>query len=640
MPAHTRPEPDITRHPEPPRQSDPVLGARDAARPGNPNGQIHLDTPTVPPNRPPRPEWGSDVVAEMLRRLGVEYVALNPGASFKGVHDSLVNYNGNERPGIILCNHEEVAVALAHGYAKLRGHAMGAFVHSNVGLLHATMGIFNAWVDRVPVLVLGATGPMDATQRRPWADWMHTSFGQGQVVRDYTKWENQPASVAALPEAMLRAWQVAHVEPSGPVYVCFDAGLQEQALDAATPPALPDVSRFPLPPPPAAPAESVARAARWLVEASFPVLLLGRVARTPEAWQRLVRLAESLGAAVLTDIKSPASFPTSHPLHQMAPKGLWLDDEAHATLREADVVLALERIDPAGTLRAALPAPDAPWPRLVNVSLEPFAVRSWAADYQELPPADLPILANADHTVEALLAEVERLLRDLPAAQRRAETRTAALHARRRAIAAGWEQERRALRDRAPLTLSRTLSELRAALGPRYADTILARIPLTWARGVWDFERPDAFLGLDGGAGIGSGPGMAVGTALAARGSQRMVVAVLGDGDVFMAPQALWTAAHHRIPLLVVVANNQSYFNDEEHQHRVARTRGRPVENRWVGQRMDEPPVDFARLASGMGVEGFGPVAAADGLAGVFGQALAAVEEGRPALVDVRMATT
>src|SRR5215216_5050647 len=175
--------------------------------------------------------WGSDAAALMLREIGLPYVALNPGASYRGLHDSLVNLLGNRGPQMLLCLHEEHAVAIAHGYFKATGRPMGAIVHSNVGLMHATMAIFNAWCDRVPVFVLGATGPMDSTLRRPWIDWIHTSYGQGAMVRDFTKWEHQPASVAAIPEAMLRAWRTMLAEPLGPVYLCFDAGLQEQRLD-------------------------------------------------------------------------------------------------------------------------------------------------------------------------------------------------------------------------------------------------------------------------------------------------------------------------------------------------------------------------------------------------------------------------
>jgi thiamine pyrophosphate-dependent acetolactate synthase large subunit-like protein len=608
----------------------------------------HLDRPTVAAVRPPAPEWGSDVAAEMLRLLGVEYAALNPGASFRGLHDSLVNYNGNERPGMILCNHEEVAVAIAHGYAKLSERPMAAIVHSNVGLLHATMAIFNAWADRLPVLVLGATGPMDATQRRPWIDWLHTSYAQGEVVRNFTKWEHQPASVEAIPEAMLRAWHAAIAEPSGPVYVCFDAGLQEQRLDPSRPVSIPDVTRYPLPTPIQPSAEAIERAARWLTAAEFPVVLLGRGGRSEQSWRELVALAEALGAAVLSDSKSPAGFPTSHPLHQagVAMRG---GQEFAEVLRQADVVLALERIDPAGTLRMALQEgagqarsghQEVSWPRLINVSLDSLALRSWSADFQELPPAELPIIASVGPTITALLDRVERGLADDPAARRRAEARTRVHQARRQRMDAAWADRRIQSWEPASgslMSLTRAIAELRTALGDRYQQAIMARIPLTWTNGVWEFDQPGSFLGGDGGAGIGSGPGMTVGAALAARGSGRTVIGVLGDGDLLMANSALWTAAHHEIPLLIVVANNRSYFNDEEHQERMARVRSRPVENRWVGQRLDEPPVDFAGLARTLGVEGFGPVSDPTELPKTYGAALAAIDEGRPALVDVRI---
>src|SRR5215207_2534515 len=194
---------------------------------------IRVDRLTVVGDRAVAPEWGSDVVAEMLRRLDVEYVSLVPGSSYRGLHDSLVNFNGNQRPTMILCNHEEVAVALAHGYAKVRRRAMASIVHSNVGLMHATMAVFNAFEDHRPLLLLGGNGPMDATRRRPGLDWVHTTHGQGELVRQYTKWEHQPASVSALPDALLRAWQATHTAPEGPVYVDLDAGWQEQRLASA-----------------------------------------------------------------------------------------------------------------------------------------------------------------------------------------------------------------------------------------------------------------------------------------------------------------------------------------------------------------------------------------------------------------------
>jgi len=594
--------------------------------------RIRLEQPLVTSERPREPEWGSDVVAELLRRLAVPYIALNPGASYRGLHDSLVNYNANRDPSLILCNHEEVAIGVAHGYAKLRGRAMAAAIHSNVGLMHATMAIFNAFEDRAPMLILGGNGPMDATQRRPWIDWVHTSHGQGELVREFTKWEHQPTSIAATPEALLRAWQIAHLEPPGPAYVDLDAGLQESRL--SEPVAVPDPAEFPAPQPPAPAEELIRHAAEWLAQADFPVFLPGRIAQTRQVWDDLRALAEALGAAVVSERRGNAAFPTSHTLAQQAD-----------VLERADVVLALERNDPAGTLRAALGQgsrgggrSSVAWPKLINVSLEPMRVSSWVADYQELPRAGLTILSTPDATLAALVPAVERALRDHPTARRKVEQRTEQ-HGRRRAeLEAGWHAQRVRTWDARPISYARVVSELREALGERYPDAVLAYMPTAWPPGVWDFQKPGAYLGGDGGAGIGAGPPLTVGAALGAEESGRPVVGIVGDGAMLMTPTALWTAAHHRIPALLVVANNRSYFNDEEHQERVARARGRPVENRGVGQRIVDPDVDFAQLARAQGVEGLGPVVEPDDLAQAMGAAVAALNEGRPVLVDVRVA--
>jgi thiamine pyrophosphate-dependent acetolactate synthase large subunit-like protein len=608
---------------------------------------IRLDQLTVPTQRPQAPEWGSDVVAEMLRRLRVEYVSLVPGSSFRGLHDSLVNYNGNQMPSLILANHEEVAVAIAHGYAKVRGRAMASIVHSNVGLMHATMAVFNAFEDRQPLLLLGGNGPMDATRRRPGLDWVHTTQGQGELVRPYTKWEHQPATIAALPDALLRAWHAAHTEPAGPVYVDLDAGWQEQRLDSAPAISLPDPAEFPVPKTPAPAPELVRQAADWLIQAEFPVILPGRLAQTEQAWTDLVTLAELLGAAVLMERRSTGSFPTDHVLCQ-AGMGARATGEAASVMRQADVVLALERSDPAGTLRGALTPPGGTgrdgwahltWPRLINVSLQPLHFSSWMADYHELPRAGLPILAGAELTLQLLLEEVRRRLADSDSARERVERRLGAHREARARLETEWSAAQDAGWAARPVSVARALVELRDALGERYPESVLAYLPLAWPSGAWHFSRPGAYIGGDGGAGIGAGPGLTVGAALAHADSQRPVIGVVGDGAMLMAPSALWTAAHHRIPALLVVVNNQSYFNDEEHQDRVARTRGRPPENRWIGQRMDEPGVDFAALARSLGVEGFGPIEQPDDLRHAVQGAVRAVTEGRPALVEIRTAS-
>jgi len=251
--------------------------------------------------------FGSDVVADALRATDIPYIALNPGASYRGLHDSLVNYLGNERPQMLLCLHEESAVAIAHGYAKVTGTAMAAAVHSNVGLMHATMAIFNAWCDRMPMVILGATGPVDAVKRRPWIDWIHTARDQGALVRGYTKWDDQPASPTAAREAVLRANWIANTTPRGPTYVNLDAEMQESKLQDAVPPI--DTKRYMPPVAGAAPAATIKQAADLLRGAKQPVILAGRTSRDVEAWNKRVALAERLNARVVTDLKIAASFP-------------------------------------------------------------------------------------------------------------------------------------------------------------------------------------------------------------------------------------------------------------------------------------------------------------------------------------------
>src|ERR671930_162706 len=358
-----------------------------------------------------REHWGSDAIAALLRAIDLPYLALNPGASYRGLHDSIVNYLGNERPQMLLCLHEESAVAIAHGYAKATGRMMGVVLHSNVGLMHGTMAIFNAWCDRMPMLILGATGPWDASRRRPWIDWINTASDQGALVRDYTKWDNQPASVTAAYDALLRAGQMANTPPRGPTYINLDAALQEAKI-AALPP-LPDVSGSA---PPAAvqpEAAAVAKAAELLSGAKNPALLIGRVSRSVEAWKARVALAEKIQARVFTDIKAACAFPTDHPLHA-APQATFPDGKL---LRDCDVIASLDWIDTAGTLKAAWG--DAPLSaKAIRISPDAHIHRGWSADYQGLPPADVYLMCEPDVAVPLLVEAV----RGRPAAvQRRAE---------------------------------------------------------------------------------------------------------------------------------------------------------------------------------------------------------------------------
>ncbi|MBI3375504.1 MAG: thiamine pyrophosphate-binding protein [Betaproteobacteria bacterium] len=558
--------------------------------------------------------WGSDAIAATLRALDVPYVLLNPGSSFRGLHDSLVNYLGNELPKMLVVLHEEHAVAIAHGYAKVAGRPLAAIVHANVGLMHASMAIFNAWVDRVPVLVLGATGPVDAAKRRPWIDWIHTAQDQGALVRPFIKWDAQPASVQAACEALLRAAQIAETAPKGPVYVCFDAGLQEARLDRLPP--LPEPARY-RPPLPARPAdERVRAAAQWLAGAQRPLILIGRVARSRDAWDERVALAEALGASVLTDLKTGASFPTGHPLNA-APPGTFLHPAAAAAIRSSDVVLSLDWIDLAGTFKQAF-GEERVGCRVIHASLDQQLHNGWSMDHFAAPPVDLFLPCDPD-----LLTSLLRLALPPHIGKATTVTRPAAAPPAVTVATSGS-------------TLAQVAEALRVALGVQ--DVCLIRLPLGWSGELWHFRAPLDYLGQDGGAGIGSGPGMAVGAALALRGSGRLPVALLGDGDFLMGATAFWTAANARVPLLAVICNNRSFFNDVLHQERIARARGRPVENRWIGQRIADPEPDLAMMARSQGLVGIGPVRQAEELAQALAQAISAVREGAAVVVDVHVA--
>jgi thiamine pyrophosphate-dependent acetolactate synthase large subunit-like protein len=573
--------------------------------------EIDRPVPSAPSNR----VWGSDAIAAMLRELDIPYIALNPGASYRGIHDSLVNYLGNTRPRMLLCLHEESAVALAHGYAKVTGRPMAAFVHSNVGLMHATMAIFNAWCDRAPVLVLGATGPMDSTRRRPWIEWIHTARDQGALIRNFTKWDDQPTSIGSAQEAILRAWLIANTAPQGPVYVNFDLALQEDEITELSP--TPNLARHA---PPAAPGPSgplVQQAAALLARARRPVILAGRGSRDPAAWQGRVALAETIGARVMTDRKSGATFPTDHPLHV----------SGAAPIAEADVILSLDWIDLAGTLKTALGGKSVT-AKIIQVSIDQYIHNGWSMDYQGLPPVDVNLLADPDASLSLLVAGVAAL-------QGRSKQTRPSLP---EAAARPGPPPLAALEDATVIQVPHIATAFQEVLGD--APTTMIRLPLSWADGLWEFRHPLDYLGTDGGGGIGSGPGMSVGAALALRdsGSNRLPVAVLGDGDFLMGVTALWTAVRNSVPLLVVVANNRSFFNDELHQERVALQRGRPPENRWIGQAIRDPDIDLATMARGQGCTGIGPIEDPRKLVAALREAVAAVRAGRVCVVDVRVA--
>jgi acetolactate synthase-1/2/3 large subunit len=575
-------------------------------------------------------EWGSDVIVDMLRALDYEYIALNPGATFRGLHDSLVNYGGNTAPETILCTHEEIAVAIAHGYAVATGRPMAAAVHNIVGLLHASMGIFNAWEDRMPVLVLGGTGPMATEQRRPWIDWIHTALVQGNAVRDFVKWDDQPSSVQGFIDSLLRAQQVLTTEPRGPVYINFDAALQELRLDQPLP--IPDVARYAAHSRVQGDAEAMQRAADLLAGARRPVILANGLGGSPEAVVSLLALAEKLPAPVV-DMGSLYNFPSTHPLN--------LTGAATEILKDADVILALDVLDlqqalstlDRATRMATSSIPESA--QIIDISLRQFKVRSWVQDFGRIYPTDVPISADCAIAIPALAELCLKKVDDLPDRVEARRQRAAALQERHAQIRSDATEAVGKTADQSPISVPFMVQQVWEA-ARSYDWTVTDSVRSNWVGRLWDITKPEQYLVSPGGGGVGGSIGRALGIALAHKGTGKLPIQFQGDGDLMMAPGALWTAARHRIPALYVINNNRSYYNDEDHQGMIAKTRGRPEENKHVAIRLEDPNADFASLARSLGVHGEGPIEKPEDLGPALARAArVVVEEGRPAIVDV-----
>ncbi len=568
--------------------------------------------------------WASDVIVDLLHAYDLPYAALNPGASFRGLHDSIVNYGGN-RPVMMLCQHEETAVQIAHGYAKATGKPMAVILHNLVGLLHANMAIYYAYIDRVPVFIMGATGPMDETKRRPRIDWIHTAQSQGEQVRAYTKWDYQPHVIDGVPEAFARAYSVMMSEPRGPIYMCYDAWLQEQQLDHVVDMPPSGASKVPtrIAPDP----KALAQAAHLIAAASKPVIIAEYVGREAEGFHALVELAETAGIPVY-DVDSRLNFPSRHPLNMSYTKDVF---------RDADLVLCLDTRDwekPTTELVSATRelksvVPDgATW---IDIGFGDLELSSWALDYQRLRHADLQILADTTLAIPALTQLLAAAIASDASLRDRIAARAAATAAASQARREQWAREAQEDWDASPIALPRLASEVWDAI--KDEDWVLSAGTLEhWTRKLWDFDKPYRHPGRS--LGTATQIGISIGVALAHRDQERLVVDMQPDGDLMYDAGALWTIAKHKIPMLVVMYNNRAYYNDWEHQIRMAKLRGTPVERAYIGMDMDDPAPDFAAMARSMGWYAEGPLETPDGLAAALKRAIAEVKAGRPALLD------
>lgn len=571
------------------------------------------------------PQYGSDLMVELLRTLNIPYVALNPGASFRGLHDSLVQYGNVHVPQIIECTHEEISVAVAHGYAKASGQLMAAAIHNVVGLQHASMAIYNAWCDRAPVLLLGGTGPMDVAKRRPWIDWIHTALVQGNLVRDYVKWDDQPATLASLPDSFYRAWRLALTEPAGPVYICLDGALQEDPIPAHGDLEIPNPAHFAPARSPAPDPKGLDIIADAIRQASWPVVVADHSGRSEEGFYALSTLAQRWAIPVI-DRGGRLNLPTDHPMN--------LTGAEEEILAHADVVVAFDVRDLFGTLSGIDRVARTTVPmikdtaRIFAIGLQDYGTRSWTADFQRLMPMEFSMLADTRLALPALLEALGTPPPEITARYERVRQQHQDLREE-------WKRASLEAQNQVPVATSTLARILFESLGQ--GPFVLANGDLHgWTHRIGCLDRPRQYLGESGGGGLGYGIGAAIGAALSYRDSDTLVVDIQSDGDLMFTPGGLWTLAHEKLPVLVVMYNNRSYYNSEEHQFNMARHRRRDEQRSEAGTRIEDPNINFAALAASMGVEGIGPIERAQDLSTALARGIDIVRrERRSVLIDV-----
>ena len=514
---------------------------------------------------------------------------------------------------------------IAHGYAKATGRPMAAILHNLVGLLHANMAIYYAYIDRTPVFIIGATGPMDETKRRPRIDWIHTAQNQGEQVRPYTKWDYQPHTIDGVPEAFSRAYAVMMTEPRGPIYMCYDAWLQEQKLDHDV--AMPPAGAEKVPTRIAADPAALERAAGLIAAAERPVVIAEYVGREPAGFHALVDLAETAGIPVY-DVDSRLNFPSRHPLNMSYTKDVF---------RDADLILCLDTRDwerpttelVSATRQVSSVVPSAA--KWIDIGFGDLELSSWALDYQRLHHAEVRILADTTLAIPSLTQLLKGRLAGDAGLRHRIRARTGQIAQRSKSRRDKWLADAKEDWDATPIALPRLALEVWDAI--KDEDWVLSAGTLEqWTRKLWDFDQPYRHPGRS--LGTATQFGISIGVALAHRDQKRLVVDLQPDGDLMFDAGALWTVAKHRIPMLVLMYNNRSYYNDWEHQIRMARMRGTPVDRAHIGMDLDGPAPDFAAMAKSMGWYAEGPFESPEGLPAALRRAIARVKQGQPALLD------
>jgi thiamine pyrophosphate-dependent acetolactate synthase large subunit-like protein len=567
---------------------------------------------------------GSDFMVDVIKALGFEYIFANPGSSFRGLHESVINYGGNKMPEFLTCCHEESSVAMGHGYAKIEGKPVCVLAHGTVGLQHASMAVYNAYVDRAPVfMVIGNT--LDAATRRPGVEWAHSVQDAGVLVRDFTKFDDCPLSLDHFAESAVRAYKIATTPPTMPVLLVADGDLQETPM---TPGEKPHIPKMTWAAPPQGDTGAVMETARLLVNAENPVIIADRCARTAAGLQHLIELADTLQCAVINQY-GRMNFPSRHPLNQT--------ERAGAAIRNADVILGLEVWDFWGTVnnfRDQLHRTSRPITKdstkMIAISATDLNTRSNYQDFQRMPDLDLSMAADSEASLPALIEACKKLItadRKRMFEERGTKLGEAAKEAHERMLvdaSYAW--------DASPISTARMAMEVWAQVKNKDWSLVSNN---AWPQRLWNFDKHYQYIGGAGGAGVGYGSPAAVGAAVANKKYGRLSVNIQNDGDLMYAPGVLWTQAHHKIPLLTVMHNNRAYHQEVMHLQRMANRHQRDITTAEVGTTLKNPNIDYAMLARSMGVHGEGPITDPKDLGPAIARAMEVVSRGEPALVDV-----
>jgi acetolactate synthase-1/2/3 large subunit len=613
----------------------PVAAARVPAVQRPTAQQIAAETELPKVDSPLGGRAGSDFMVDVIRSLGIEYVYANPASSYRGIHESLINYGKNTMPEFITCMHEESSIAMAHGYFKVAGKPALVLCHGVVGLMHGTMSIYNAWVDRAPVIVMGGTD-LDAANRPPGVPTIHSGQDINALVRDFTKWDDTPVSLPHFAQSMVRAYKYAMTPPYEPVMIALDAELQE------TPELERDRNRLIIPKyvasaPPQADVSALRETAKLLVNAQNPVIVADRVARTPAGLKNLVELAELLQAPVVNQ-RGRMNFPNSHHLSQ--PPG--------QLYGQADVILGLEvgdfwnvvnnftdNADNEGLgLQRRRAKADA---KLITINSVELNEKSNYQDFQRFQSVDISMVGDAEASLPSLIEAVKMLITDdkKSAYAKRGEAfkkaKATADERSMQAAAVGW--------DMMPISTARLSAELWAAVKDQdWALVAASNGTSGWPERFFNIDKHYQWIGGSGGAGQGYGIPAAVGAAHAHRAFGRLPVAIVGDGDSMYAPGALWTAARHQIPLLAIIHDNRGYHQEVMHVQRMSNRRNRVANNGKdfgpIGTRIENPNIDYAMLAKSMGVQALGPITDPKDLGPTLKKAVQIVKAGEPVVVD------